>query len=154
MSKAVRLSRQDGRAIITVYHGTDYPYEVLRAGTWVSESRTEAKGYAEACLIANCEDRLWRWFYRNRPWLLRLRVESTQIEWKDGFGDPRYDGKHGTLRVDAPVIAVTELEWDRWANLAVIADSHDMRASCASIGRHYPHILTRQPSVRSKIGPK
>jgi hypothetical protein len=102
---------------VIVYHGTDYPYNMLRVGTWVSRSRKEAIGYAEACVLANCEDPLWRWFYRNRPWLLSIRVDPAQVEWKDGFGDPTYDGKHGTLRIDTPIVSALKLEWGGWANL-------------------------------------
>jgi len=92
-SGKIRPSAHDEK--LTAYHGTDFPYDIVKAGSWVTLSREEGIGYAQSKIIqmgSGCE-----------PWLLTLNVATDAVQWQDGQGDKTYDGQHGTLLIDVPV---------------------------------------------------
>jgi len=79
---------------LTVYHGTDTAYETVKLGNWVTLSKREAIGYAEASLLKGRS---------TVHWLLQLEIAPEEVEWIDGEGQAEFDGKHGRLLVDAKV---------------------------------------------------
>jgi hypothetical protein len=103
-----RSSRSD--ELLVVYHGTDYPFEFVRAGCWVSLAEAEAAEYAESMLLLHvADDPGARWFYVNGPWVLELRVRRSAVEWLDGYGDDDFDGLHGRLLKNTPVVRALKL---------------------------------------------
>lgn len=87
--------------ILTVFHGTDRELCALRAGSWITLAEEEARDYASSADVMNVM------LGKNRTgekWLLTLEVREDEIEWRDGWGDDDFNGKHGILKVGKQVL--------------------------------------------------
>lgn len=87
----------DNTDFVTVYHGTNKPYDIVRANCWVTMARDEAIGYARTYIVDDLQS-------AREFWILKMEVRRDQIEWKDGCGDKDYDGQHGKILADTTVI--------------------------------------------------
>jgi hypothetical protein len=87
---------------IRIYHGTNHSYEVVKQGCWVTLAEEEAINYARTYLVLDVLDGISA-KGETQCWLLEMLVTYDQVEWKNEFGDPDYDGQHGILLIDSTV---------------------------------------------------
>lgn len=86
---------------LTMFHGTNMKRVLLKAGSWVTLAREEAIDYARSTDVNNVLEKRQT---TGEKWLLQLNVPADQIEWIDGCGDPEFDGSHGKIKTDLPVL--------------------------------------------------
>lgn len=87
LANSGRLKDQASETI-TVYHGTNHPYDVLKQGCWVTLAQEEAINYARTYLVSDVLDGI-ETERKTQCWLLETVVARNDIEWKDGLGDAR-----------------------------------------------------------------